>query len=234
MISHEHKCIFIHISKCAGSSIEAAFGIDLYKYDVADKINLYGWDKEFRGFLQHATPQQLLGNNLISKQEWDNYYKFIIVRNPWDRSYSDYKWLMREIKKKDSFYNYLNSSGNFKECLTDKTSIIYRGDHLYKQVDYFFVNDKKINYDKVIRFEELDSQLPILAKDLGLNKDFFNKKENADHLRKKHYSKFYNYVRKKMVQRHYSEDISFLNYEFEDRKKIIDWFRFYKSSENLI
>ena len=26
MISHEYKCIFIHIPKCAGTSIESAFG----------------------------------------------------------------------------------------------------------------------------------------------------------------------------------------------------------------
>ena len=26
MISHEHKCIFIHIPKCAGTSIESALG----------------------------------------------------------------------------------------------------------------------------------------------------------------------------------------------------------------
>ena len=58
MISHEHKCIFIHISKCAGSSIETAFGIDVSDNTEGNNLNLFGWNKKYRLFLQHATPQQ--------------------------------------------------------------------------------------------------------------------------------------------------------------------------------
>ena len=36
MISHKHKCIFIHISKCAGTSIEYALGVDIENYKAEE------------------------------------------------------------------------------------------------------------------------------------------------------------------------------------------------------
>ena len=79
MISHKYKCIFIHISKCAGSSIESAFGINLSNNTHTNNLNLYGWNEDNKLFLQHATPQELLDNKFISLNQWESYYKFIIV-----------------------------------------------------------------------------------------------------------------------------------------------------------
>lgn len=234
MISHQHKCIFIHISKCAGSSIEAAFGIDLTNISESNNENLFGWNSSSNMFLQHATPQQLIDNAFLNEDVWNSYFKFIIVRNPWDRSLSDYKWFMKEINKRDSFYNFLNKKGKFHKQLTDRTSIKYRGDHLYKQIEYFFLNNKPIEYNRVLRFENLDKELLLLEKDLNLEKGFFNKKYNVNNEEKKHYSKFYNTRRKQMVDKFYEEDIKYLNYTFNDKKNIFDYLNFYKRTQDLV
>jgi len=107
MISHQYNCIFIHISKCAGSSIESAFGIDISDISSSNNENLYGWNDEHKLFLQHGTPQQLLDFGFINKKIWDTYYKFVIIRNPWERAVSDYIWMIHAIKKVDSFKNFL-------------------------------------------------------------------------------------------------------------------------------
>jgi len=73
MISHKHKCIFIHISKCAGSSIETSFGINIRDNTENNNANLFGWNKRSKLFLQHATPQELLEHNFITKEVWDSY-----------------------------------------------------------------------------------------------------------------------------------------------------------------
>ena len=78
MISHRHKCIFIHITKCAGSSIESAFGIDISNNSESNNSNLFGWCSKDQLFLQHATPQQLLDFGHITQNIWNTYYKFII------------------------------------------------------------------------------------------------------------------------------------------------------------
>ena len=75
MISHKHKCIFIHIPKCAGSSIETAFGVDVNNNTLNEEY-LFGWDSVNKLYLQHATPQQLIDFKLIAEENWKAYYKF--------------------------------------------------------------------------------------------------------------------------------------------------------------
>ena len=219
MISHQHKCIFIHITKCAGSSIESAFGIDISNISSSNNKNLFGWNDEHKLYLQHATPQQLLDYGFISKKIWDEYYKFVIVRNPWERTVSDYIWMMAAIKKVDSFKNYILRNGKFKEVLTDKDSEAYRGDHLNRQKDYFRYNGNDLIYDNIIRMEDINTGLTKVIADLSLSNDFFNRKVNISKKNYGHYSQFYNAKKKRLFESVFSEDIDFLNYKYEDRKK---------------
>ncbi|MDN3595043.1 sulfotransferase family 2 domain-containing protein [Zunongwangia endophytica] len=234
MISHKHKCIFIHISKCAGSSIETAFGIDVSNNSESNNSNLFGWNEELKMHLQHATPEELIQNNLLSSHEWNNYYKFIIVRNPWDRLYSDYCWLSKEQNINDSFFNYINATGKFSKVLNCK-NILYRGDHLKSQINYFCLDNQKIDYDQVIFFEQIQNGLEKVCRDLELPSSFFSKKVNMGKKKKNHYSFFYNQRRKDIVKEKFKNDIEFLNYFFEDRKDgLIDYIRSNSSSKSFI
>lgn len=233
MISHKHKCIFIHIAKCAGSTVEDSFGRgSAFK---ADHEKVFGWDDNLKMFLQHATPQELLDNNLISKSEWNSYYKFVIVRNSWDKSISDYKWLMRESNIKDTFDNYITRSGKFHKILNDNSGKHYRGDHLTKQKDYFFIDGQKIEYDKVIMFDNLSQGFIELKKDLNLPDHFFKKKLKSSKS-KKHYSKYYTDRMLELVSKIYEEDIDFFEYNFDDRRTLIDTFKsnFYQKYQGFI
>ena len=70
MISHEHKCIFIHIPRTGGTSIERSFN----------------WDKEGKKHWNLSRWRSGLDINLFN-----NYFKFSFVRNPWDFIISKYK-----------------------------------------------------------------------------------------------------------------------------------------------
>ena len=222
MICHRHKIIFIHISKCAGSSIETAFGIDVANNSHTNNHNFFGWNEKNKLFLQHATPQELFDYGFINKNLWDKYYKFIVVRNPWDRAFSDYYWLSNEMNINDKFSNFIKRKNRFKNVLTIKNGNFYRGDHLKKQYDYFFLNNEFIKYDKIIRFEHIDLELEILSKKLGFSESFFKKKINVGEKKINHYSKFYNFYRRKIIDVKYSNDIELLNYCFEDLKEKSD------------
>ncbi len=223
MISHKHKCIFIHISKCAGSSVETAFGLDIEDNTEKNNTNLFGWNGEYKFFLQHATPQQLLDYNFIDRNVWNNYYKFIIIRNPWDRAFSDYIWISKEQKIRDSFFNFLHGMGDFSKVINQKNKLFFRGDHLNSQISYFFLDGEKITYDQVIRFENLDKEFYALAKMVGLDPSVFIRKVNVSRRKIDHYSQFYNDKRKKLVEKIYSLDIDFLNYHFDDRRTSLDY-----------
>lgn len=150
---------------------------------------------------------------------WNSYYKFIIVRNPWDRALSDYRWVMKDRYIKDSFTNFLKAKGKFKGVLTVKDRS-YRGDHLKKQKEYFFLNGSQINYDSIIRFENTSAGFAEVINDLGLNKDFFDSKVNVGK-HKKQYSLGYSNRLMRLVSDLYSEDIEFLNYQFEDQRNLL-------------
>lgn len=228
MISHLHKVIFIHISKCAGSSIETALDVDISNLN-ANYENLFGWCDKRKIYLHHATPDELFEYNYINKNVWDDYFKVIIIRNPWDRAYSDYKWMKKELKLNGSFKDFVNAEGKFKKRLTVKNKS-YRGDHLNTQKSYFFLNGNLINYDMVLRFENLKNDLPILANRLKLAPDAFGKKKNQSKSKLKHYSHFYNSRRIKEFEKVFQEDIDFLDYSFDDQRNSIDKFKSYLPS----
>ena len=71
MICHKSKVIFIHIPRTAGTSVEKAFvGKDWFNIDVSTK-HIYA-----------STARDYYA------EFWDEYFKFSIVRNPWDRMLS--------------------------------------------------------------------------------------------------------------------------------------------------
>lgn len=64
MISHEHKCIFIHIPRTGGTALERSF-------NFADEPT------------KHLCAKSIYLK--VGQKIWDNYFKFTFVRNPWDR-----------------------------------------------------------------------------------------------------------------------------------------------------
>ena len=86
MIYDKYKCIHIHIPKTAGTSItKALHGKDFVLFDTNKKI-----------WRQHATALETREH--YGKEKWDSYFKFSIVRNPFDRLVSAYNWLCQDMK----------------------------------------------------------------------------------------------------------------------------------------
>ena len=77
MINHEHKCIFIHINKCGGCSVDQFF------------------TGSFQGHLKALEYKKSYPN------DFNNYFKFTFVRNPWDRVVSAYHHFSSETSFKE-------------------------------------------------------------------------------------------------------------------------------------
>lgn len=71
VINHLYKCVFIHQRKCAGTSVRTVFGMEVTDPD---------W-----GF----------ANDGVQSPEYETtpagYFRFAVVRNPWDRFVSGWK-----------------------------------------------------------------------------------------------------------------------------------------------
>ena len=75
MISHKYKCIFIHIPRTGGTSLETHIcGKDWWKINSGTKHLIASTAKK------------------VYKEHWDDYFKFSFVRNPWARMASMVKY----------------------------------------------------------------------------------------------------------------------------------------------
>jgi hypothetical protein len=152
MISHKHKCIFIHIPKCGGQSVE----------DVFIRENGLTWETRSPlllrrnhnlgigpPWLAHLTYSEYLEYGYMSKELMDSYFKFTVVRNPFSRMESIYKYR--------GYNHVLNFSGFIRNVI--ERQMKEKGPFYYfirPQFDYLADKDGEIAVNKIIHLEDFE------------------------------------------------------------------------------
>lgn len=191
----ENKCIFVHIPKAGGVSLSKSL------------FNNLGY-----GHLYIKNYKYIFNYN-----EFNNYFKFSIVRNPWDRLVSAYFFLkaggFHDIDKK-WYINNLSKYQDFDEFVLKwvNKSNIYKWIHFIPQFEFVTINSK-LNVDKIYHIENMDFAVNDLEK--RLNKSISLSHKNKTVSRKKDYRQYYTQKTKNIVEQVYSEDIQLFNYSFD-------------------
>lgn len=214
MICHKNRCIFIHIPKTGGTSIEATIcprGNELYGFE--DQHGNY--IKNFNGVkmltdnktlkltcLQHLSAHQI--KNRYNSNIWSDYYKFTVVRNPWDLIVSHYSYIIQTNRLDILKRHDLNINCSFND-------FVQKVNHPL-QINYITDTAGELMVDHIYRFEDIQQSFDNICDKIGIPRQKLIHKNKSKH---KHYTEYYDDVTREIVAQKYVRDIEFFGYTFK-------------------
>lgn len=238
-ISHSHRFLFVHVPKCAGTSILAGLKTACRiesspPFDdsfCAEKgLGLTGRFHLSNKHLGAADQMKLVDETLFRE-----YFKFTFVRNPYDRLFSYYNFLKRN-RFKENWKPQIRlacQAASFREfvelALADQDEAV---DLLFSQVKYLTDAAGQVLVDKIYKYENLGTDFRDVCRRLavmpGLRsslKDLFGvprldvPKLNAAKSVRRGFLQAYDTELKCMLQPRLANDLAIFNYTFDDEEQ---------------
>ena len=200
MISLSHKYIFIHIPKCCGSSIENILADDSCIF----RSMTFPHNFNFKYPLNHCTLMDIKRSKVLYPN-FDKFYSFTFVRNPFDRLVSEYFYLIggnRALKDRKHNKDIKRELIN----LSNKESTGIQGCHCISQ--HKFINN---DIDFIGRFENLQNDFDIVCDKVGIPRQQLPHVNKSEH---KHYTEYYDDETRQIVAERYAKDIELFGYKF--------------------
>ncbi len=225
-ISHKHKFIFLSKPKCASESIR-------------EKLNEFSDIKsgEEYPYHHHTTAFELRMHFNSMGWNWDEYFSFTTIRNPWDMIVSLYHYGKSDkngiyFYEKDRYGIERNENNliSFEEWIMSEN--IAKSWHMHKihqgeLKQGLWLNDFSLytidNYikdcvgqtiiSKIVTVENLNEGMQEVFETIGIKNDHFIAKTNASQ-REKEYQKYYTTQSRKKIEREFYADIELGKYTF--------------------
>ncbi len=212
MLCHELNCVFVHIPKTAGMSIEQ-FLLERLGMgpDQRGKFLLAPNDDPLKGppRLAHLGWQEYVSGGHLTESQLQAYFTFTVVRNPWARVVS--------------LFHYLGHSNT-----TDFTDFVFnrfyrrlwRTMHWFvkPQVEFISNSSGQILVDRVLRFENLQSEFDAVCRRLKLDPGTLPhhnqsvKRKGSD---REPYQAYYKDDTQQWITELFSGDIAAFGYSFD-------------------
>lgn len=259
-INRELKVMYIHLPKAGGLFIENVlkkfYGFETIKFGRNDHDE-FNENKN----LQKSTnfkikPKMMLhlrnkgliryhdcDESPVTKEEFETFYKFTIVRNPYDRIVSSFNYL----KKTDM----INNNSTFdKHIFEEETVCDYSYFHSFiSQYDHLLSSDNKIHINYIGKFENLNEELCTILKNIGISeikhKDYLSENVivNTSNENKIPYTDYYNEECLQKINTYFKNDFETFGFKMcknldeliEDSKNyIISNEAFIEKNKNLL
>lgn len=194
IISHSRKFIFVKTLKTAGTSLEMAlskhctdgdvltplipdeerlrrevagigaqnFYRGLEEYDLRGKLKYLLLGRRAFKFGEHMPAWQI--RRQVGEEVWNSYYKFTVVRDPFDRCVSRYYYTKKYFD--DAKEVEVWDRNSFDQFLRYHAELINENWRMYTEKD-------RVIMDFVIRYEDLERDLATVSRSIGLEHSIF-------------------------------------------------------------
>jgi hypothetical protein len=212
MISHEYKCIFVEVPKTGSTSVRTILGKawkpHLNLWQIKNQMETYwtsygGRKNRILASLYLLLPEER--RREIGCRQFETYFKFGFVRNPWDRVVSLYERTealqLRDRMTFDEFVDWIQYSS---------ATCVHSSPHRY-QLDWFVDPNGNVLADFIGKFERLDEDWAFVAKKLAVSEKLPHQRANP---RTRHYSEYYTPRTRDIIANKFKVDIERFGYEF--------------------
>lgn len=215
--------MFVHIPKCAGTSVEDYFSALEGDFDPCELLLPDAGGRECAELRAHALPfevqqhftLQSIKSVLQARGQADFFeraFKFAVVRNPWARLASEaVHFKSHPIGK---IADFLGDCDTITACIAKLCQVQYVDNHRFdlNQVD-FLMADGAVGVDCIIRFEELQSGFEKVLAELKLPAGTLPHSKKA-RFGEYDYTAHYDSRTIELVGQRYQRDIEYFGYEF--------------------
>jgi hypothetical protein len=187
--------IFVHIPKCAGTSLRESLGIPL-----GGHATLIDYQKR------------------LPPEDFERAFKFTFVRNPWDRLVSgffflknrdlkgNHTWAKKNLATTDDFDTFV------RRWVTPEN--VWSFSHFRPQYYYVSLEHKMPAVDFVGYYENITADFPLLCEKLKIQGAL--QEENRNPIRKRDYVDYYTDETRRIVAEVYAKDIELFGYAFDN------------------
>jgi sulfotransferase famil protein len=212
VISHKYKCIFVEVPKTGSTSVRAILGkawkphLDLVQIKHLMETSwteFGGRTNRIKAALYSLRPEER--RKETGRKQFEAYFKFGFVRNPWDRVVSLYERTealqLRNEMSFEQFVDWIQYSS---------ATCIHSSPHRY-QLDWFVDANGNLLADFIGKFERLDEDWAFVAQKLGLEEKLPHERANP---RVRHYTEYYTARMRDVIAAKFKVDIERFGYEF--------------------
>jgi hypothetical protein len=194
----DHECIFVHIPKSAGLSVTNS---------------LFG---SITGSHMKIVEYQ----TMFSQKEFDHFFKFTFVRNPWDRVVSAFIYLKKGGMNENNRTWALENLSAYNDFNTFATKWINKKNirsHSHFRPQYQFVclpGKREPAVDFIGYFENLEADYSFVRGKIGTGVEL--RTMNVTSEKQRDYRSYYSEETKQIVADVYCEDIELFGYDFDN------------------
>ncbi|NBD96515.1 MAG: sulfotransferase family 2 domain-containing protein [Gammaproteobacteria bacterium] len=189
IVSHQHQLIFLKPRKTAGTSIERALSGILGPEDwiatsteneplalqpfVTPNLTAHSFraERALKRLLRRVGPKALrlrehmpaeAVRGLVGRERWARYRKVSVVRDPWRRMLSLWRWRARRDGIDVDFEGFL---GAIESADREREKRV--GARRWSNLPFYFI-DGQLVLDRLLRFEHLDEDFREFQREFGL------------------------------------------------------------------